>query len=87
MANDIQDLRAVLFDTLKDLRNTDKPLDLDRAKAVCEVSQTIINSAKAENEYLKITEAPSGSGFIPEATRPPNLPKNPRPQPRFLGDR
>ena len=46
-------------------------MPIERAKAVCEVAQVIINSAKAENEFLKITGAKEGSGFIPTAPRGP----------------
>lgn len=71
MKNKIEDLRDHLFATLEDLRDPEKPMDLDRAKAVALVAQTVIDSAKAENEFLKITGASVGSGFIPEAPRGP----------------
>lgn len=69
MKNKIEDLRDHLFSTLEALRDPDQPMELDRAKAVADVAQTIINSAKAENEFLKITGGGRGSGFIPEAPR------------------
>lgn len=71
MKNKIEDLRDHLFATLEDLRDPDKPMDLDRAKAIADVAQTVINSAKAENEFLKITGAAKGSGFIPDMPRGP----------------
>lgn len=71
MKNKVEDLRDHLFATIEDLRDKENPMDLDRAKAVAEVAQTIINSAKAENEFLKITGAAQGSGFIPDAPRGP----------------
>lgn len=35
------------------LKDKDAPLELDRAKAICQVSQVIINSAKVEVDYLE----------------------------------
>ncbi len=73
MKNKITDLRNHLFATLESLRDTEKPMDLDRAKAIAEVSQTIINSAKVEVEFMKQTGS-TGSGFIPDQERePPRL--------------
>ena len=42
----ITDLRATLFDTLEAIKAG--KLDIDRAKAINEVAQTIINTAKAQ---------------------------------------
>jgi hypothetical protein len=70
----IDDLRKHLFDTLQDLRNKDKPMELDRAKAISDVAQTIINSAKVEVEHSRVTGAVTGTDFIPE-----------RPQQRRIG--
>lgn len=60
--NDITELRTHLFDALRGLK--DNSLDLDRAKAIADMSQTIINTAKAEVEFLRVTGG-TGSGFIP----------------------
>jgi len=62
--NSISTLRDHLFDTLKQLRDKETPMDIDRAKAVCAVSEQIIDSARVENEFVKLTGA-AGSGFIP----------------------
>lgn len=51
--SDINHLREILFDTLKELKNRDSELDIERAKAINEISQTVINSAKVEVDYLK----------------------------------
>ena len=75
MKNKIEDLRNHLFATLEALQDEDKPMDLARAKAVAEVGQTIINSAKVEVDFIKATgEKAQGSGFIPEKPRDPVLP-------------
>lgn len=63
MKNKIEDLRNHLFATLEDLRDDDKPMDIERAKAVAQVAQVIVDSAKAENDFIKLTGGP-GSGFI-----------------------
>lgn len=67
----VSDLRAVLFDTLAELRDPDKPMEIDRAKAVVEVAQAIINSAKVEVDFAKATGQRSGSGFLPIADSGP----------------
>lgn len=66
MKNKIEDLRNHLFVTLEGLLDPDKPLDIDRAKAVAEVAQVLVNSAKAEVDHLKVTGSSIGSGFIPD---------------------
>jgi len=68
--NGIVDLRNHLFATLEDLRDKDNPMDLDRAKAIANVAQVVVNSAKVENEFMKIS-GHGGSGFIPEALPAP----------------
>ena len=64
MKNKIEDLRNHLFETLEKLKDGD--MDVETAKAVSGVAQTIINSAKVEIDYLRVTEQRSGTGFIPD---------------------
>lgn len=47
------EMRSFLFSVMRDLRN-DK-VNAEKAKAICGVAQTIINSVKAEGDYLKAT--------------------------------
>lgn len=68
--NDITALRGHLFETLAELRDKDKPMDIDRAKAISDISQVIINSAKVEVDYAKVTGARAGSGFLAAAEMP-----------------
>ena len=63
MKNKIEDLRNHLFATIEALLDEDKPMDIDRAKAVADVAQVMINSAKVEVEFMKTTGG-TGSGFI-----------------------
>lgn len=66
MKNKIQDLRDHLFATIEALLDDKAPLDVERAKAVADVAQTIINSAKVEVDYLRAVGGSQGSGFIPD---------------------
>jgi len=67
--NDISAVRAALFATLSGLSDKKNPMDIERAKAVNEVAQTIINSAKVEVDALRVLGG-KGSGFIPVAGLP-----------------
>ena len=51
----ITQVRQSLLDTLADLRNRENPMDIERAKAVATVASVLVDTAKVENEYLKIT--------------------------------
>lgn len=64
--NKISDLRDHLFEVIEQLKDRDQPMDLDRARAVADVAQVIVNSAKVEVEHMKVTGA-DGTGFIPES--------------------
>lgn len=63
--NKIDDLRNHLFATLEALTDEEKPMDIGRARAVAEVARTIIDSAKVEVEFLKVTGAAKSSDFLP----------------------
>ena len=67
MKNKISDLRNHLFETIEALKDKESPMELARAKAISDVAQTIINTAKVEVEFMKQTGA-TGSGFIPDET-------------------
>lgn len=64
MKNKMQDLRNHLFATLEALQDPEKPMDIDRARAVSDVAKVLIDSARVEVDFLKVTGAASGSGFI-----------------------
>jgi hypothetical protein len=72
-ANKIEDLRTIMFDTLRDLRDKDKPMDIDRAKAVAEVAKVIVDSAKVEVDHMKI--AGGTSNFLPSPESKPGVPR------------
>lgn len=64
----ITELRSVLFETLQSVKAGN--MEIDRAKAISELSQTIINTAKAEIDYAKATGANVCSGFIEHQPAP-----------------
>ena len=51
----IDQVRSALLDTLADLRNKEQPMDIERAKAVATVASVLVDTAKVENEYIKLT--------------------------------
>lgn len=85
--NNIVAMRGILFETLRALSDKDNPMDIERARMISDVSQTIINSAKAEVDALKILGG-TGSGFIPSVGIPslPTGPINP-PKPGLIQHR
>lgn len=58
----VDDLREHLFAALRSLR--DDKMEIARAKAIAEIAQTIINSAKVEVDYINAAGG-TGSGFLP----------------------
>jgi len=46
-------------------------MPVDRARAIAEVAQVVVNSAKAEIEFLRVTDGVRGSGFIVDGERKP----------------
>jgi hypothetical protein len=63
--NTIQDLRAHLFDTIRQLKDTTKPMEIARAKAISDTAKQIIDSAKVEVDMIRAVNGNKGTGFIP----------------------
>lgn len=59
----MDDRRAHLFAAMEGLR--DKSVDVSTAKAMCDVGQTIINTAKAEADFARATGSRVASNLIP----------------------
>ena len=84
--NKISDLRDHLFETIEALKDPEKPMDIERARAISDVAQTIINSAKVEVDLVKACSgsAPGSQFFLlPQQERRelPSIPaKHERPQ-------
>jgi hypothetical protein len=72
MKNKIEHLRDHLFETLEKLRDPDKPMDVDRAKAVSMVASAIIESAKIEFKYAELGRTLK-SNFITVEETPDSL--------------
>lgn len=75
MKNKIEDLRNHLFATIEALRDEDKPMEIDRAKAIADVAKVVIDSAKVEVDHLRALDALGvkvdglGTGFIDTAPK------------------
>jgi hypothetical protein len=72
--NKIDDLRNHLFETLEALKDDEKPMDIDRAKAIADVARVIVESAKVEVDFLKVTGAAKSTNFLPDADEQPAQP-------------
>lgn len=57
MKNRVEDLRNHLFETIERLKDEEKPMEIDRARAVSEVARVIVESAKVEVDHLRALEA------------------------------
>ncbi|NDP60047.1 MAG: hypothetical protein GZ090_11895 [Oxalobacteraceae bacterium] len=68
--NNIDKLREHLFNALDALADKEKPMEIERAKAISGVAQTIINSAMVEVKYAQET-GHKASSFL---EKPPELP-------------
>lgn len=64
MKNKIEDLRNHLFVAIEGLLDPDKPLDIERAKAVAQVGSVIVESAKVEVKALETLGGMASSGFL-----------------------
>jgi hypothetical protein len=71
MSKSINDLRETLFATLEAVKNGS--MDLDKARQVNEVAKTIVETAKVEVDYLRVTGG-GESSFIDTAIGGDNLP-------------
>lgn len=64
--NHVSDLRNHLFETLEKLKEGE--IEIERAEAICRVSQTIINSAKVEVDHLKVVGDLLGQEVDPKSS-------------------
>jgi hypothetical protein len=71
--NGIQDLRNHLFETLEAPKDEEKPMDTDRARAICMVAEKLIDSARVEVKFLEVT----GNRGQGKAFFKPELPEAP----------
>ena len=59
-------MREHLMATLASLRDRENPMDVDRARAMAQVAGVLVESAKVEVEFLKVTGNDS-SAFLTTA--------------------
>jgi len=64
--HNIEGLRLHLFETLEALRDKEKPMDLDRARAVADIARVLVDSAKVEVDFLKVTGTLRSTSFLPD---------------------
>ena len=67
--NKMQDLRNHLFETLEALKDEEKPMDLDRAKAIADVARVLVQSAKVEVKFAEAVGAMCGGEFFQQSER------------------
>lgn len=77
MSANIEAVREELLATLKDLRDREKPMEPDRARAIAQVAGVLVDSARVEVAYIEAVGG-KGTGFIPEREKPalPGQPDN-----------
>lgn len=81
--SDIDRLRDSLFATLEALQDKNNPMDIERAKAVCDVSQVIINAAKVEVDFARVNGSVDSKFFHKPEPGAPRLTSKPQPDPDF----
>ncbi len=71
MSKNLTDLRTALFETLEGLKTG--AIDIDKAKMINEVGKTLVETAKVEVDFLRVTNGVE-SAFIEAAPEAPKLP-------------
>jgi len=66
--NTMEDLRNHLFATIEALQDPEKPMDVERARAINQTAQTLINSAKVEVDYIEVTGHQGNGKFFRRIT-------------------
>lgn len=72
--NNLDEVRDILLDTMRALKAG--TVDPDAAAGIRDLGQTLINSAKVEVDFLKVTGSANETGFIAPTGRQhqPRLP-------------
>lgn len=63
----IEDLRSVLFETIDAVKNNH--MDLDKARTINDLGKTLIDTAKVEVDFLRVTEG-QDSKFLGGSVQP-----------------
>ncbi len=64
MKNKLSDLRNLLFETIEALQDDEKPMPVDRARAISEAAGKLIESGKMELQYLDLMGERQPSKFF-----------------------
>jgi hypothetical protein len=70
----MNDLREHLMNTLSALRDRDRPMEVDRARAVAQVAAVAVETAKVEVEYIRAIGGNGRSPFMTPPGTPSELP-------------
>ena len=74
----MDDLRNHLFATIEALQDDEKPMPIDRAKAICEVADRLIDTAKVEVKlYDLVGDRPASRFMALPAAEPEEKPRQP----------
>lgn len=68
MSETINDLRAHLFDAIKGVK--DNSMSLEKAKAISDISQVIVNTAKVEVQFAQVTGGKKSGFLAPDGALP-----------------
>lgn len=75
--NTMDDLRNHLFATIEALQDDDKPMPIERAKAICEVADRLIDTAKVEVKLYDLVGGQPTSRFLAQPEGEPAIPARP----------
>lgn len=73
--NKITDLRDHLFEAIEMLKDEESNMTVEKAEAIAQLGQTIINSAKLEIDYIKVSDKVTGIAPPSEFLHPKQLNK------------
>lgn len=77
MSNSIQGLRKALFEQLRTLQNcSSDEIDTETKRSIhmVQLADTIIDTARVENEFLSLGNTELGTGFIKNSESETNIP-------------
>lgn len=72
MSKNISDLRDAMFDAMEGLKKG--TMTIEQAKAMSEIGQVIINSAKVEVDYIRANNGIGEAPFLKEKQKQEDLP-------------
>jgi hypothetical protein len=64
MKNKLTDVRNLLIEAMEGLNDPESGMTIEKAKAMADIGQVLVNSAKVEVDFIRATNS-DGSGFFP----------------------